>query len=92
MAVTRYPESVPRIHNGDNQPPLNCGAGFRNELNLAFFPLFSIDSTTFLAIVVVSWLVVVLLVMTNYHKRLRIKEAILAQSTVSKEEPAALKN
>ena len=84
----RYLESVSEITSLHEI----AGPGSRNEMNLSFLPLFSLGSTALLAIVVVSMLVVVLLVTRNYHKGLRTREVILAQSTVLKEEPFALEN
>jgi hypothetical protein len=57
-------------------------------LNLAF----SIDTTTLLAVFVVSLLVVVLLVMRKYHKGIKTKEATIAQSSVTEKEAPAIAN
>ena len=57
-------------------------------MNLAFF---SIDTTTLLAVFVVSLLVVVMLTMRKYHKRVQTREVVLAKSSVvEKEEPAPI--
>ena len=86
MVWNLYHESVKKIIN------LHQIAGPECRYEIMNLPLLPIDGTTLLAIAVVSLLVVVLLVMRNYHSRLRTKETILAQSTVSKEESPAVTN
>jgi len=57
-------------------------------LNLAF----SVDTTTLLAVFVVSLLVLMLLVMRKYHKRIKTKEATVAQSSVTEKEAPTIAN
>ncbi len=53
-------------------------------MDLLFYHLLSIDSTTGAAILVVSLLVIVLLLIRTYHKRIESREKTIAQTGVSK--------
>ena len=66
----------------------------RKRMNLLTYHPLSIDSTTGLAILVVSLLVIVLIVMRTYHKRIASKEKIVAQKSEAKKkkEMPTLKN
>jgi hypothetical protein len=61
-------------------------------MDLLFYHLLSIDSTTGLAILVVSLLVIVLLVIRTYHKRIESREKAIAQKGVSKKEEPIVTN
>lgn len=58
-------------------------------MNAAFF---SVDTTTLLAVFVVSLLVIVLFVMRKYHKRIETKEVVIAKSSVGEKEAPRVAN